>query len=573
MDKLKNFLDKSKIKYSLDKEVIRKNSEDTSLFKITPEIVIYPKNKYEVSEIARFVFLNKGYNIASRSAGSDMSGGVLGSSIVLSFTKYFNNIIAIDKEKKEAIVEPGVYYRDFEKETLKSSLILPTYPASREMCALGGMVANNSGGEKSLIYGKTEDYILEIECVLANGEIVNLKEEKLADFESKLINASSEFRETLEYKISKEILDIVKDENNINTFIKNKPIVSKNSAGYYLWNILKEKNGEKYINLANVIVGSQGTLGIITNIRLRLIEDEKYTKMLVIFVKNLSDLKDITRTLIKYNPGSLESYDNHTFKVAIKFLPSFIKNIYLKNQENKWDLIKLAFSFWKELRLLLFFGMPKIFLLAEFAGDKEEELIKRVANAEKDLNSNVKNIKTEFVKTDIEMRKYWTMRRESFNLLRQKIKNLRTAPFIDDVIVPREELGSFLDELIPILNKYNLLYTIAGHVGEGNLHIIPLMDFSTEDNIKKDLSIIEIASHEVYGLINKYHGSITGEHNDGLIRTPFLHYMYDNDMLSLFKRVKFIFDEKNILNPGKKVPINDNPELEFKNNLTHVKFR
>lgn len=576
MQILKKFLDKENIEWQNNKNILEKFSEDTSLFKITPKIIIFPKNKYEISNILKFISeSDKKYSITSRSAGSDMSGAAIGESIILSFTKYFNNIIYIDKEKMAGEVEPGVYYRDFEKESLKSNLILPSYPASREMCAIGGMVANNSGGEKSIIYGKTEDYVLEIEGVLSNGEIVNFKPLEETEFIDKL---NSLDKNSLEYNIYKNIYDLVSNDKNKIIIDKNKPKVSKNSAGYYLWNILKEEKGGKVFDLTKLIVGSQGTLVIITKIKLRLVKTKKYTKTLLIFLKNLKDLGKVRNLIMKYSPESFESYDDKTFKVAFKFLPAFLKNIFKKNKEKKDDskkinLFKLAISFWREILLLLTFGMPKLFLIAEFSGDNEKELEDKIIQCEKELNKNRnRNIKTRFIKTEFEREKFWTMRRESFNLLREKVKGLHTAPFIDDIVVRGEDLENFLNELTPILDKYNLLYTIAGHVADGNLHIIPLMNFDNKEIISKNIEIIKRCSYEVYDLIKKYNGSITGEHNDGLIRTAFLEKMYDKDMLNLFKEVKNIFDKNNIFNPGKKVAINDDIEVEINNNFKYLKF-
>ncbi len=579
MNILKNFLNKEKIEYKIDTETLESFSKDTSLFKIIPKIIIFPKNKFEISDILKFISENstQKYSITSRSAGTDMSGAAIGESIILSFTKYFNNIISINKEKKEAIVEPGVYYRDFEKETLKSDLLLPTYPASREICAIGGMISNNSGGEKSIIYGKTGDYILELEAILSNGEIINLKALKGNEFINKLNSLNNN---SLEYKIYKDIYDLVSNNENKIIINKNKPQVSKNSAGYYLWNICKEENGEKVFDLTKLLTGSQGTLAIITKIKLKLVESKKYTKMLLIFLKDLKDLGFVRNIVVKYNPESFESYDDKTFKVAIRFLPAFLKNLFKKNKSSikKVNFFKLTFSFWREIKLLLTFRMPKLFLIAEFSGNNEKELEEKIISCQKELNINKenkkenKNIKIRFVKTEFEREKFWTMRRESFNLLRQKVKGMHTAPFIDDIVVKGEDLESFLNELIPILDKYKLLYTIAGHVADGNLHIIPLMNFDDKEIINKNIEIIKSCSHEVYSLIKKYHGSITGEHNDGLIRTPFLHDMYDENMLKLFKEVKNIFDENNILNPGKKVPISDNPEIEINNNFKYIKF-
>ena len=148
-----------------------------------------------------------------------------------------------------------------------------------------------------------------------------------------------------------------------------------------------------------------------------------------------------------------------------------------------------------------------------------------------------------------ESNKYWDIRRESFSLLRKHVFGLHTAPFIDDIIVRPEFLPKFIPELNRILKQYNLTYTIAGHAGDGNFHVIPLMDFSLPDTSK----IIMELGESVYNLVLKYHGSITAEHNDGIIRTPYLEKMYGKDMIKIFKEIKNIFDPGNIFNPGKKV--------------------
>ena len=185
MEILKKFLEKNKIDYSLDENILEKNSEDTSL-------------------LSKFVNDNKGFSITGRSGGTDMSGGSVNDSIILSFSKYFNKVISINKSEKVAFVEPGVFYRDFEVETLKQNLLLPSFPASRDICALGGMISNNSGGELSLQYGQTKRYVEELECVLSNGEIINIKALTEKELQDKLALASEEFKNTLEYKIYNE---------------------------------------------------------------------------------------------------------------------------------------------------------------------------------------------------------------------------------------------------------------------------------------------------------------------------------------------------------------------------------
>ena len=145
--------------------------------------------------------------------------------------------------------------------------------------------------------------------------------------------------------------------------------------------------------------------------------------------------------------------------------------------------------------------------------------------------------------------KYWEIRRESFNMLRKHVQGRRTAPFIDDIIVKPEYLPEFLPKIESILKEYKLIYTIAGHAGNGNFHIIPLMDLESPFGADQILEI----SQKVYDLVLSYKGSITAEHNDGIVRTPYLEQMYGKEIYNLFIKTKNIFDPENIFNPGKKV--------------------
>jgi FAD/FMN-containing dehydrogenase len=237
----------------------------------------------------------------------------------------------------------------------------------------------------------------------------------------------------------------------------------------------------------------------------------------------------------------------------MRLLPQLVKKL-------KGGIISLMFSFLPELWMTLTGGIPKLVMLAEFSSDSDEEAMTRTIAAQEALTKL--KIKTKLIKTKQGEKKYWIIRRESFNLLRHHVQGMRTAPFIDDFVVRPDQLGEFLPQLYKILDKYKLIYTIAGHVGDGNFHIIPLMkvgDTHAED-------IIERLGEEVYDLVFKYHGSMTGEHNDGLIRSPYLEKMYGLEICELFAETKQIFDPQNIFNPGKKV----NSSLEY--SMKHLDF-
>ncbi len=516
----------------ITEKTLETHSVDTSIFKVKPSIVVFPKNENDIVKLVIFARgkRQEGVNLTltARAAGTCMSGGSLTDSIQLDTSRYMNHII--ETGEGYGISEPGVFYRDFEAETMKSGYLMPSYPASRELCAIGGIVNNNSGGEKTLTYGKTEKYVREVRIVLADGSVENFKKLSTLELTEKVKEDS------LSGRIHKNLYELISE--NYEHIMKSKPQVSKNSAGYYLWNVYDRESG--IFDIPKLITGSQGTLGIMTQVTFDLVKPKTHSRMLVIFLKDLIKLPEIIKEVLAFKPESFESFDDHTFKIAMKFFPDIAKRM-------KGNLFTLGIQFIPEFLMVLSGGVPKLILMAEFAGDSEEEVDALLTEAYERVHLLGYNARA--IHSPREAKKYWTFRRESFNLLRSKMRGLRTAPFIDDFVVRPEYLLDFLPKLEKVLAKYDLIYTIAGHVGDGNFHIIPLMDLHEN----KSIATIENLSKEVYDLIREYKGSITGEHNDGLVRTPFLYEMYDEKMIQLFKETKEIFDKEYLFNPRKKV--------------------
>ncbi len=500
-----------------------------------PELIVYPEDASDVALLVKEVqgLRGKGQEISltARSGGTDMSGGPLTTGVVVSFTKHMNKMGEVGDGF--AITEPGVYYRDFEKATMEKNLILPSYPASREIAAMGGIVANNAGGERTLEYGKTEKYVKELEVVLSDGSQTNFKELTQEELEEK------KKLETLEGKIYRE-MDALLTENSA-LVESHRPKVSKNSAGYALWSIKDTKTNT--FNLAKLICGSQGTLALWTKAKLSLVKPKEHRAMLVIFLHDLSILPEIVKRVLPMNPESFESFDDHTFTLAVKLIPGML------SQMGWLKAAKLGIDFIPEIEMVLTGGVPKLLLMIEFAEDSIE-----IADAKAvktlDLLTDL-NLKMKIEKNEKESEKYWIVRRESFNLLRKNVHGLHTAPFIDDFVVPPACYPEFLPKMSAILDEYksHFIYTIAGHVGDGNFHIIPLMDLSKEENRQV---ILELAP-KIYELVIAEGGTTTGEHNDGIIRTPYLPMLFGAEMVKLFEKTKNIFDPLNILNPGKKV--------------------
>ncbi len=517
-----------------DADSIKKYSHDTSIFERIPKVVVFPRNADDVSAVVKFVYEEKSrgedISIAARSAGTDMTGGPLTDSISLVFTKYMNHIGAIEKDC--ATAEPGTYYRDFEKATLaKTGALVASYPASREWCAIGGMVSNDSGGELTLRYGKTHNYVRSLDVVLSDGSRATLRPLSRGELEVK------KRENTLEGTIYREVHSLI--ESHEIEIKAAQPRVSKNSAGYALWNVLDKKKGS--FDLTQLVTGSQGTLAIVTSATLGLVTTKKHRAMLVVFLSDIEILPDIVHRVLKLEPESFESYDDHTFKLAVRFIPQIIGQLGLIK------MIRLGIAFIPEALMVLRGGVPKLVLMAEFAEDRAEDAVEKVRDARMALKGLA--VRTKMASSEISAAKYWAIRRESFALLRKNLRGLYACPFIDDLVVRAEDYPHFIPELNALLSEHHLLYTIAGHIGDGNFHIIPLMDLSIEKDRKEILEL----QPKVYALVKKFGGSITGEHNDGIIRTPYLPLMYGEKICALFAEVKKIFDPLGIFNPGKKI--------------------
>jgi FAD/FMN-containing dehydrogenase len=515
--------------YSLDENVLKEYSQDESIFKIKPKVVVFPRNSEEIKNLVKIAKENN-FGITPRAAGTDMSGGSIGEDILIVFTKYLNKF-NIDPEKKIAIAEPGVYFRDFEKELNKYNLMLPSYPASKEICALGGMVANNSGGEKTLKYGKTEDYVLGLKVVLSDGEEYYFEKLDENELRKKLS------LENFEGEVYRKTYELIK--NNYELIQKSKPKVSKNSSGYNIWKVYE--NG--YFDLTKLFVGSQGTLGIITEIKFKLLEKERFSQLLVIFIKDLKDLPHFTNEILKLEPTSLEITDDHTFKIFLKFFKEMAK---LLGTKGIFSTFKL---FLPEILMIAKIGFPKLIVLAEFTSQNKDEIKEKTQKA-KEIIKKYKYLFRE-PKNEKETEKYWKLRRDTYKLLREKIKNLTASPFIDDFIILPEYLPEFLPKLYQILDEYKLIYTISGHLGDGNLHIIPLIDLKNKNQRKNILEITD----KIYDLVLNYNGILTAEHNDGIIRGPYLEKEFGKEIYNIFLEIKKIFDPYNIFNPNKKVMV------------------
>ena len=507
-------------------------SHDASLFELKPQVVVFPKDGEDVQAIVQFAREHKkdvpNLSVTARSRGTDMSGAAINDSIIMDTSRYMT--AATNVSAQSATVQPGMMYKDFEVETLKYGSILPSYPASRELAGMGGIVNNNSGGEKSLEFGKTDKYVTNMKMVLSDGNVYEVKPLTRDELNGKIA------KDTFEGRLYRDTFDLL--DKHYDEIKAAAPKVSKDSTGYHLWNVWDRGSG--IFDLTKLFVGAQGTLGLMTEATLNLVPKPSHSGTLVCYMKGIDNLGELIPAVLEEKPATFECFDDNTLWLSFKFIFAFIK--------------RLGFISWLMMclqlipdGLALFRGIPKMILLIEFTGNSEEEVKAKIHTAKQ----NLKKFKFTYMEEnpdEASSRKFWLMRRESFNLLRSKVKDKHTAPFIDDFVVPPARLSEFLPQLQAIIKKYKLLATIAGHLGDGNFHVIPLMKI--ED--PKERAKLEPAMKEVNNLVLKYGGSLSGEHNDGMIRGPWLEQMYSANVLGYMRDIKQLYDPLNIFNPHKK---------------------
>lgn len=532
-------------------QTLTKYSTDYSIFSIRPELVVFPKDSQDIQNFIKFLNRKRdeGYvylSVTMRGAGTDMTGGPLNDSIIMDTSRYMRGVIEVKAGKLgrqksatghefeisgTATALPGTFYREFEMETLKQGLIMPCYPASREWATVGGMVANNGAGEKTLKYGQNKDFVKSLKVILDDGVEYVIEPIGKRELEAKILETNRQA------EIYRKVWNLIK--RNSDEIRVMKPKTSKNSSGYLLADIWDA--GTEVFDPTRIFIGAQGTSGIITEITYKLVKNESHSKLLVIFLKDIEKIPELTHTLLENDLETLEVYDDNTLKFAVKFFGSFLRD------KGIGGMIKYAWQFMPEFLMVVLGGMPKLIVLAEFVSDNEEGLEREARIAQDKLQRF--HVRSRITKTREERDKYLAIRRDSFKLLSDHSKALRTAPFIDDICVPVEKLPEYLPELTAILDKRRILYTIAGHLGNGNLHVIPLMDF----NDPKTMDLILELSDEVFPIVKKYGGTMTAEHNDGLVRTPYLEMMFGAKIFGAFKEFKEIVDPHNMWNPKKKI--------------------
>lgn len=494
-------------------------STDGSVFSITPSLVLYPRNENDVRKAARFTWqlAERGriIPITARGLGTDQGGAAIGSGIMMVFPAHMNKIIELDGKSGVVNLQPGVNYGKLQQTLHTHGRYLPPYPASFEYSTLGGAIANNAGGEKSLKYGKTRNYVRSLRVVLANGEIIQTGRINKREVNRKLGLA------TFEGEIYRG-LDKLFEENK--ELIGSDPLnVTKNSAGYDIWDV---KHSDGSFDLTPLIVGSQGTLAIVTQAELSTEPYNEQTTLMAAFFDDIQVAEQVALELraLSEMPSALEIVDQNLLEFVDKHNPNLLKEVIQK-------------------------PFHKLVMLIEFDNNNDRQQRRMTKKAQKILDKY--EITYQLEREAEQKDDLWKIRRSAASLLTHNLGNLKALPIIEDGVVPPEKFQEYLKGIYALFKKNHLTAAVWGHAGDANLHMQPLLDLSEVGDRQKVFKLAE----EYYKLVISLGGSTSGEHGDGRMRAPYLGQLYGQEVYQLFQRVKQIFDPHGILNPGVKIDV------------------
>lgn len=462
-------------------------SVDASIFEIIPLAIALPKTTEEIREIIKIA---KEFSIPliPRGSATGITGGCLGEGIILDTSKYFT---AIEYTADCAVCQPGVIQDHLNQILLPLGKRLGPDTSTGDRATIGGMAANNAAGSRSLYYGSMKDAIQSCMLILSNGDIIECKALNEEEWKEKLLLDTQEgvIYRTLN-KIRLEKKDVIE---------KHYPDLPRRSSGYNLKELLKPFP----INIARLIAGSEGTLGIIALLHLKTVPVLPKTSLHLYPFSSLVEAMESVPSLLKHSPVSLELIDDKILEAGL-LSPAL---------RGKFDWLP---------------SIPKALLIAEY--------------------TDTPAIKGSVVlSTKKTMQHVWDVRKAGLGLLLSKRSYSRAIAFIEDISVPPEALGCFMKTFLSYLKSQGKEAGIYGHAGPGCLHIRPYMDIRDS----KEVELLKTIMQDVAVMLKKAKGALSGEHGDGLIRTWLNESFFEKEIYEVFQEVKNAFDPFNLMNPHK----------------------
>ncbi|MDJ0844390.1 FAD-binding and (Fe-S)-binding domain-containing protein [Crocosphaera sp.] len=500
-------------------------STDNSIYQILPQAVVFPRTNQDVREI--FNLANRtefeAVTFSPRGGGTGTNGQSLSPSIIIDCSKYMNQVLEVNIKEQWIRVQSGIILDQLNQILAADNLFFAPSLAPSNRATIGGMINTDAAGKGSRIYGKTSDHILELSWVLSDGTLGTSSEVNINDV-AKLKQESGRLGD-----IYKVIDDIV--SNKVDLIDKIFPKLTRFMTGYNLAKVYDKTRN--YFDINRILAGSEGTLAIITEAKLRLTKIPKATQLLAIHYHNFDAALKDAKNLLNYDPAAIETVDETILELAKK------DRIFEKVKD--------------------FVGQAKSINLVEFFAENNQVLKETIRTLTEQIknDSNTGIIGYYTTEKPEEIKQLWLLRKKGAALLGSMLGDRKPIAFIEDTAVSPLDLANYTSDLKILLNSYNLKYAMFGHVDVGCLHVRPALDMK----VPEDEKLIREISDKVVDLVRKYGGVIWGEHGKGF-RSEYTPLFFGDELYQDLRKIKQVFDPNNKLNPGKIVtPYKSNDEI------------
>jgi FAD/FMN-containing dehydrogenase/Fe-S oxidoreductase len=491
----------------LDPMLMGMYATDASIYQITPVAVVCPLDEADVVACVK-IARDHHVPVLARGGGTSLAGQTVAEAIVIDFSKYMNAILLLDD--RTVVVQPGVIRHQLNQFLKPKGLEFAPDPATSSRATIGGMVANNSSGTKSIIYGKTSDHVIALKVLLADGRIIETKALSADELQQKL-NSGDQDRHL--YARMMEIAVPLTEEVE-----QRYPKTMRRVGGYAFDDFLTSGCGD----LNRIIIGSEGTLGIILEATLKLVDLPAFKGVSVVQFDLARDAIRAVTTMVKYNPAAVEILSRLLIGYSRKNIETAAMCGFLK-------------------------GEPDSIQIIEFYGNNPAELRDRAEAMHGDLKQQGFGYAHDYYPEGKIYHDIWGIRERGLGLLLGEPTDKKGVPVIEDAAIPLEHLDSFIADVVESCQKRNVGVDYYAHASVGVIHIKPILDLRLES----DIVLFKEIADEVFQRVMHYGGSWSSEHGDGIVRSGYLSQFYGEAIYEGFVKTKELFDPHFILNPGK----------------------
>ena len=486
-------------------------STDASVYQIRPLGVVLPKSREDLVRVVRACRRHH-RSLTMRGGGTSQAGQAIGAGLIVDTSKHFNRILDVNVAERWARIEPGIVLDDLNAALAPHRLRFAPDISSASRATVGGMIANNSAGARSVVYGKTIDHVIDLHVVLADGSVAWFR--PVTGRELEQISRGP----TLEAACYREVSRLARE--HAAEIDRRYPKVLRRVGGY---NLDEFVDAGRPVNLSRLIVGSEGTLGIVVEAKIRLVPLPAAKAVLAIQFDDLLDALGATPLILRHTPSAIEVMD------------AFILNHTRTNAE----LHRLRQTFVE--------GEPAALLCVEFYGDSRDELLPRLAALEGDVRTLGIPVRCHRAIEPAAQQAIWHVREAALGLSMAMKGDAKALSFVEDAAVPPERLRDYIRDLLALVRRYGTEAGVYAHASVGCLHVRPVVDLKTDAGVRTFKAI----ASGVADLVLEYGGALSGEHGDGLVRSPFMERMFGPELYSAFRKIKRTFDPHGIFNPGK----------------------